>query len=113
MDKFEQFCIKNLIAIVGALLVLGGVIYSVKAQADNLKAQDAKIVDLFKYRTDQKVESAITIVKLDKITSDLVEIKTDLKDIKQNLYKQLNGHTDAKVTMYDAIEYYPPLQATE
>jgi archaellum component FlaF (FlaF/FlaG flagellin family) len=87
MESFEKFCWRNIIVIIAALLTLGGIFYAVKVQGENIKAQDAKIVDLFKYRVEMKVENAQTIVKLDTIVVDLREIKDDLKEIKKNMYR--------------------------
>lgn len=104
-ESFEHFCWKNIIVIIAALLTLGGIFYAVRVQGENIKAQDAKIIDLFKYRTEQKIESAVSIVKLDKITVDLREIKDDLKEIKKNMYRTKDDITrdNTKIASTDIL----------
>jgi len=93
MDAIKRFFSQNLIWLIGILIALGGVLYTVKDHTKQIETLDSKMIEMYKSRTELKLADNTVLVKLDAMQNDLKDIKIDLREVKQILYKPARPDT--------------------
>jgi hypothetical protein len=93
MDAIKRFLNNNIIWLIGILVGIGGILFTVRNHDKEINALDCKVIELFKSRAELKVADATVSTKLDNMQEDLRDIKADIKDVKSILYKKATNDT--------------------
>ena len=81
-SAIKKWLTQNIIWLMGLLVILGGLLYTIKDLEKRCDAEEIKIVTLFQKTSELHTVDAVNITKLDNIGNDIKEIKNDLREVK-------------------------------
>lgn len=93
MDSIKRFLNNNVVWLIGILVGIGGILFTIRQHDKEITSIDCKIVELFKSKSELKIADATVSTKLDNMQEDLKDIKADIKDVKSILYKKATNDT--------------------